>query len=312
MERGELVTDAIVSALIGERLDAPAGKGAIFDGYPAHRGPGRGARHAARRARPQARPCDRARRSTRTRWSSGSPAASPAPIAARAITTRSSRPKVDGRLRRLRHRPSSSAAPTTMSRRCAPAWPNIAPRPRRSCPITKRAASSAASTAWRGRRGRGADRRNSGRRPPRSRHPCRKAGGSHEISRSQSRCIVASPAAARSGQRVINGFEVRETVNLVGLRRSRFRCLRPMFRAGGTRSIPTAASRCQSAASTCRPGGCFCERFAEWRRRSSICASPMSSRASASILTGALGPLLYEATTGVMDVKFKPSPAARS
>ena len=22
-----------------------------------------------------------------------------------------------------------------MSRRCAPAWPNIAPRPRRSCPI---------------------------------------------------------------------------------------------------------------------------------------------------------------------------------
>ncbi len=35
MERGELVSDAIVSALIGEELDAlKAGQGAIFDGYP--------------------------------------------------------------------------------------------------------------------------------------------------------------------------------------------------------------------------------------------------------------------------------------
>jgi adenylate kinase len=34
MERGELVSDAIVSALIGERLDASADSGAIFDGFP--------------------------------------------------------------------------------------------------------------------------------------------------------------------------------------------------------------------------------------------------------------------------------------
>ncbi|WP_343610354.1 adenylate kinase [Novosphingobium sp.] len=35
MERGELVSDEIVSALIGEELDAMgAGTGAIFDGYP--------------------------------------------------------------------------------------------------------------------------------------------------------------------------------------------------------------------------------------------------------------------------------------
>jgi adenylate kinase len=34
MERGELVSDTIVSALIGERLDASADKGAIFDGFP--------------------------------------------------------------------------------------------------------------------------------------------------------------------------------------------------------------------------------------------------------------------------------------
>jgi adenylate kinase len=34
MDAGELVSDAIVSALIGEHLDASAGKGTIFDGYP--------------------------------------------------------------------------------------------------------------------------------------------------------------------------------------------------------------------------------------------------------------------------------------
>ncbi len=34
MARGELVSDAIVSALIGERLDVSAQQGAIFDGFP--------------------------------------------------------------------------------------------------------------------------------------------------------------------------------------------------------------------------------------------------------------------------------------
>jgi adenylate kinase len=34
MEAGELVSDAIVSALIGEHLDQSEGKGAIFDGFP--------------------------------------------------------------------------------------------------------------------------------------------------------------------------------------------------------------------------------------------------------------------------------------
>ncbi len=34
MDAGELVSDAIVSALVGENLDFSGGKGAIFDGYP--------------------------------------------------------------------------------------------------------------------------------------------------------------------------------------------------------------------------------------------------------------------------------------
>src|SRR3954447_8693980 len=34
MDAGELVSDAIVTALIGERLDAAGNHGAIFDGFP--------------------------------------------------------------------------------------------------------------------------------------------------------------------------------------------------------------------------------------------------------------------------------------
>ena len=34
MDAGELVSDAIVTALIGERLDSAGGRGAIFDGFP--------------------------------------------------------------------------------------------------------------------------------------------------------------------------------------------------------------------------------------------------------------------------------------
>src|SRR3954467_10699911 len=34
MDAGELVSDAIVTALIAERLDAASGQGAIFDGFP--------------------------------------------------------------------------------------------------------------------------------------------------------------------------------------------------------------------------------------------------------------------------------------
>jgi len=57
MEAGELVSDEIVSGIIGEKLDDLGDKGAIFDGYP----PGRIARRAAGGARAQARPCHRAR-----------------------------------------------------------------------------------------------------------------------------------------------------------------------------------------------------------------------------------------------------------
>jgi adenylate kinase len=38
MDAGELVSDAVVTALIGERLDSACGQGAIFDGFPRTKG----------------------------------------------------------------------------------------------------------------------------------------------------------------------------------------------------------------------------------------------------------------------------------
>ena len=99
MEAGELVSDEIVNELIANRLDLPeryAGSGFIFDGYPRTEAQADLARRPARRARHEARPCHRARRSTTTPWSTGSPAASPAPSAATGYHDRYKLPKVEG------------------------------------------------------------------------------------------------------------------------------------------------------------------------------------------------------------------------
>jgi hypothetical protein len=60
--------------------------------------------------------------------------------------------------------------------------------------------------------------------------------------------------------------------------------------------------RCARPVARAAPGGCWCER-SRAAAGSSICASPMSSPGERIVLTGALGPLLYEATSGVMDVR---------
>ena len=60
MERGELVCDAIVSALIGERLDAASGQGRDLRRLSAHPRTSRSPRPPAHRARPRPRLCDRA------------------------------------------------------------------------------------------------------------------------------------------------------------------------------------------------------------------------------------------------------------
>ena len=148
MAAGELVSDEIVDKILSDRLDEPdIAKGFILDGYP--------------RTAVQADSLDRLLAAKGLHLDhvielEVDEDALVERIAGRFSCAKCNTPYHDtlqaaGRRRASATsaaRPSSSAAPTTMRRRCAPAWPNIAPRPRRSCPITRRRASSGGSTAW--------------------------------------------------------------------------------------------------------------------------------------------------------------------
>ena len=145
MEAGKLVNDAIVSALIGERLDSAAAHGAIFDGFPrtGHQAEaleillgerGRKIDYVIELAVDEEALVDRIT-GRFTCANCGAP-----------YHDTFHMPKVAGHLRRVRMRMNSSAGPTTMSRRCASGWPNIAPRPRRSCPSMRQEGWFAAST----------------------------------------------------------------------------------------------------------------------------------------------------------------------
>jgi uncharacterized protein YndB with AHSA1/START domain len=59
---------------------------------------------------------------------------------------------------------------------------------------------------------------------------------------------------------------------------------------------------------TLRPGGCFCETFPNGGGVEHLRVTH-ADPGKRLVLTGGLGPLLFEATSGVMDVQFKPAGA---
>ena len=116
--------------------------------------------------------------------------------------------------------------------------------------------------------------------------------------------LVAAPASADVVSASANGFEVRETVHA---RRSAAGCIQ-----GVRRSPRLVGSRAYLQRQLRKhPPGAHARRLLlrahpeDRAAESSICASSSSIRASAIVMTGSLGPLLYEATTGVMDVQIK-------
>ena len=251
-----------------------------------------------------ARSCDRAGRSTKTSWSAGSSAASPAPAAARRYHDQLQAARGAGRVRRLRL-DRVQAPPRRQRADRAHAHGRISRQDRADPALLRSSAGwSAGSTAWRrSKRSRRRSTRYWTARPPRASRILPGNGEGSMKMRSPRLRDCSAPASARapksSAPRPTASKSARRVQLVVppdaGLRR-----VRQIVAAGGIPSTPTAAtpptcSLALSPAAACArrsPDGGGIEHMRV------VYVEPGKRL----MLTGALGPLLYEATTGVMDV----------
>jgi hypothetical protein len=114
--------------------------------------------------------------------------------------------------------------------------------------------------------------------------------------------IASSPAAAEVVSASANGFEVRQSVNLV---------VKPEVALASFGQIGawwdpehTYGGKSANLRLDLRPGGCFCETLPDGGGVEHMHVTYVDPGKQV-VLTGALGPLLYEAVTGVMDVQVK-------
>ena len=114
--------------------------------------------------------------------------------------------------------------------------------------------------------------------------------------------LAASPAGAEVVSASPNGFEVRQTVNLVVAPNVAFAAFGDL--PGWWDPQHTYSGKSSNLRLDMTPGGCFCERFPDGGGIEHMHVIHVEPGKHV-ILTGALGPLLYEATTGVMDVTVK-------
>ena len=115
--------------------------------------------------------------------------------------------------------------------------------------------------------------------------------------------LAAVPASAEVVGASANGFEISHTVNLVAKPEAAFAAFGNV--AAWWSAEHTYSGSAKNMTMALSPGGCFCERFPggggiEHMRVTYI------DPGKRIVLTGSLGPLLYEATSGVMDVQVKP------
>jgi hypothetical protein len=113
---------------------------------------------------------------------------------------------------------------------------------------------------------------------------------------------AAGPSAAEVVSASDNGFEVREAVTLVVPPDDAF----SSFQEVGSWWDPqhTYSGKAENLSLNLVPGGCFCERFSKGGGIEHLHVTYVEP-GSRAVLSGSLGPLLYEATTGVMDVQVK-------
>ena len=114
--------------------------------------------------------------------------------------------------------------------------------------------------------------------------------------------LASAPAAAEVVGASPNGFEIRHTVNLVVEPQVAFSSFGNVGAWWGGEH--TYSGKAANLSLNLVPGGCFCERFPKGGGIEHMRVTYVDPGKRV-LLTGALGPLLYEATAGVMDVQVK-------
>ena len=114
--------------------------------------------------------------------------------------------------------------------------------------------------------------------------------------------LVSTSASAEVVSASSNGFQVRQTVNLVVPPAAAFDAFRNIGAWWDPEHTYSGDSANLSLALV--PGGCFCERLPKGGGIEHMRVTYIEPGKHV-VLTGALGPLLYEAVTGVMDVQVK-------
>jgi uncharacterized protein YndB with AHSA1/START domain len=117
---------------------------------------------------------------------------------------------------------------------------------------------------------------------------------------------ASAPAAADVVSASSNGFEIRHTVNLVVKPEVAFQAFGNVAAWWNPEHTYSGSAANMSIALT--PGGCFCERFPKGGGVEHMRVSFVEPGQHI-VLTGALGPLLFEATAGVLDVQVKSTAA---
>ena len=114
--------------------------------------------------------------------------------------------------------------------------------------------------------------------------------------------VLASPAAAEVAASGDHGFEVRNSVTLVIPPREAFAAFGQVGEWwNGEHTYSGDAKRMSLEL---RSGGCFCEPLDNGGGIEHLRVTYVQPGERV-VLTGSLGPLLFEATAGVMDVKFE-------
>lgn len=114
--------------------------------------------------------------------------------------------------------------------------------------------------------------------------------------------LAAAPASAEVVSAGPHGFHIRHSVQLVVPQQDAFAAFANI--EGWWSGEHTYSGDAANLSLQLRPGGCFCERLPGGGGIEHMRVTYVAPGERA-VLTGSLGPLLFEATTGVMDVQVE-------